>query len=82
MVPSRNIKKIVKKKYSVTFQDKKDWVNFTKRMGNLIDKDFNLENNNNNNNKNKKIKLQNKKKINKNKNKKMFFFEVHLVLGT
>ena len=33
------IKQIVKKKYPVTSKDKKDWITFTKRLGNIYDKD-------------------------------------------
>ena len=35
MVLSRNIKQIVKKKYTATFEDKKDWIDFTKRIDNI-----------------------------------------------
>ena len=34
MVLSRNIKQIVKKKYTATFEDKKDWIDFTKQIDN------------------------------------------------
>ena len=39
MVPSRNIKKIVKKKYTVPSKDKKDWMNFTKQIGDISPKE-------------------------------------------
>jgi len=34
----------VKKKYSATSQDKRDWINFTKKMGKVSNKDLDLEN--------------------------------------
>ncbi|RUA14469.1 MAG: DNA mismatch repair protein MutS [Alphaproteobacteria bacterium] len=33
------MKQIVKKKYPVTYKDKKDWITFTKRLENIYDKD-------------------------------------------
>jgi len=39
MVPSRDIKKIVKKKYVASSKDKKDWMNFTKQIGDILPKD-------------------------------------------
>ena len=39
MVFSRNIKQIVKKKYSVPQKDKKDWMDFTKKMDNIFVKE-------------------------------------------
>ena len=39
MVLSRDIKQIVRKKYSATPKDKKDWIAFTKRLENVYDKD-------------------------------------------
>ena len=35
MVLSRDIKQIVKKKYTATFKDKKDWIDFTKQIDNV-----------------------------------------------
>ena len=40
MVPSRNIKKIVKKKYTVSSKDKKDWMDFTKQIGDISPKEI------------------------------------------
>ena len=42
MVSSWYIKLIVKKKYSVSNKDKRDWLDFTKNLGNLYDKDINF----------------------------------------
>ena len=42
MVFSWYIKQIVKKKFSATFQDKKDWIAFTKESEKIYDKDANL----------------------------------------
>ena len=39
MVPSRDIKQIVKKRYFVTSKDEKDWNVFTKDMGNITVKE-------------------------------------------
>ena len=39
MVPSRDIKQIVKKRYFVTSKDKKDWNVFTEEMGNITVKE-------------------------------------------
>ena len=38
MVLSRDFKKIVKKKYVTSSKDKKDWMNFTKQIGNISPK--------------------------------------------
>ena len=35
MVLSRNIKQVVKKKYVASSKDKKDWIDFTKQIGNI-----------------------------------------------
>ena len=42
MVLSRDIKQIVKKKYVATFQDKKDWIDFTKQIDNINVKEVDL----------------------------------------
>ena len=42
MVLSRDIKQIVKKKYVATFQDKKDWIDFTKQIDNISVKEADL----------------------------------------
>ena len=42
MVSGWYIKLKVKKKYSVSNKDKRDWLDFTKKLGNLYDKDVNL----------------------------------------
>ena len=42
MVLSRDIKQIVKKKYVATFQDKKDWIDFTKQIDNIGVKEADL----------------------------------------
>ena len=46
MVLGRNIKQIVKKKYIASSKDKKDWIDFTKHIGNISPKeeDFLKEN--------------------------------------
>ena len=46
MVLGRNIKQIVKKKYIASSKDKKDWIDFTKHIGNISPKeeDFSKEN--------------------------------------
>ena len=46
MVLSRDFKKIVKKKYVTSSKDKKDWMNFTKQIGDISPKeaDFLQEN--------------------------------------
>ena len=41
----------MKKKYVTSSKDKSDWAKFTKKIGNLYDKDFNLTENNKYNNK-------------------------------
>ena len=57
MVFSRNIKQIVKKKYSVTPSDKKDWFDFTKNMGKINIKEEDFARSVNNKNKLKKLDL-------------------------
>ena len=42
MVFSRNIWQIVKKKYSVSPKDKKDWMNFTKNIGEISTKETDI----------------------------------------
>ena len=42
MVFSWDIKQIVKKKHLATFKDKKDWIAFTKQMGNINAKESDL----------------------------------------
>ena len=42
VVLSRDIKQIVKKKYVATFQDKKDWIDFTKQIDNISVKEADL----------------------------------------
>ena len=42
MVLSWDITEIVKKKGSISSQDKKDWINFTKQMGNIKAKESDL----------------------------------------
>jgi DNA-nicking Smr family endonuclease len=39
LVFNRNIKQIVKKKYLASPNDKKDWLNFTKKIGNISPKE-------------------------------------------
>ena len=39
MVLSRDFKKIVKKKYVTSSKDKKDWMNFTKQIGDISPKE-------------------------------------------
>ena len=39
MVLSRDIKQIVKKKYTATSKDKKDWIDFTKQIDNISAKE-------------------------------------------
>jgi len=39
MVLSRNIKQVVKKKYVASSKDKKDWIDFTKHIGNINPKE-------------------------------------------
>ena len=43
MVFNWYIKQVVKKKYSVSRKDKEDWVNFTKKINSVYDKDVNLD---------------------------------------
>ena len=42
MVFSWNIKQIVKKKYVASTKDKKDWTDFTKHIGNISPKEYDL----------------------------------------
>ena len=42
MVPSWDIKKIVKKKYVTSSKDKKDWIDFTKQIGDISPKEADL----------------------------------------
>ena len=42
LVLSRNVKQIVKKKYTVSFKDKKDWINFTEQIDNISAKEADL----------------------------------------
>ena len=42
MVFSWDIKQIVKKKHLATFKDKKDWIAFTKQMGNISAKESDI----------------------------------------
>ena len=57
MVPSWNIRQIVKKKNLVTETDINDWSTFTKKMGNIRPKDVYFENSNFNINSTKKLDL-------------------------
>ena len=57
MVFSWDIKQIVKKKHLATFKDKKDWIAFTKQMGNINAKEPDLLKKNVEINKVKKIDL-------------------------
>ncbi len=47
----------MKKKYSIKSKDQKDWMNFTAKMENVSDKEFNFSNQNDNQNKVKKLDL-------------------------
>ena len=47
----------MKKKYSASNKDKRDWLDFTKNLGNLYDKDFNILKKNKKTNLTKKIDL-------------------------
>ena len=47
----------MKKKYSVSIKDKKDWSEFTKELKNIYNKDINLEEKNNDKNKVKRLDL-------------------------
>ena len=47
----------MKKKYSASIEDEKDWATFTKELKNIYDKDSSLEERNKNNNKIRKIDL-------------------------
>ena len=47
----------MKKKYSASIEDEKDWATFTKELKNIYDKDSSLEDRNKNNNKIRKIDL-------------------------
>ena len=42
MVLSRDIQQIVKKKYTASFKDKKDWIDFTKQIDNIKAKEADL----------------------------------------
>lgn len=42
MVLSRDVKQIVKKKYTTSSKDKKDWINFTKQIDNIRPKEVDL----------------------------------------
>ena len=42
MVLSRDIKQIVKKKYTASSKDKKDWINFTRQIDNIRPKEADL----------------------------------------
>ena len=42
LVLSRNVKQIVKKKYIASSIDKKDWIDFTKQIGNIKPKEADL----------------------------------------
>ena len=42
VVLSRDIKQIVKKKYTATFKDKKDWIDFTNQIDNISAKEADL----------------------------------------
>ena len=42
MVPSWDIKKVVKKKYVTPSKDKKDWMDFTKQIGDISPKEADL----------------------------------------
>ena len=44
LVPSRNYKQIVKKKVFVSSKDKQDWLEFTKNLSNLPNKDLDFPN--------------------------------------
>ena len=47
----------MKKKYSASIKDEKDWATFTKELKNIYDKDSSLEDRNKNSNKIRKIDL-------------------------
>ena len=42
LVLSRDTKQIVKKKYTASFKDKKDWIDFTKQIDNISTKETDL----------------------------------------
>ena len=42
LVLSRDIQQIVKKKYTASFKDKKDWIDFTKQIDNIIPKEVDV----------------------------------------
>ena len=75
MVPSWDIKKIVKKKYSVKSKDKKDWDIFTKQMGNISAKKSDLFNENVQINKVRKLDLHGFSLAEANKKVKIFIIE-------
>ena len=75
MVPSWDIKKIVKKKYVTPPKDKKDWDVFTKQMGDISPKESDLLKENIEINKVKKLDLHGSSLIEANKIVKKFIIE-------
>ena len=75
MVFSRHIKEIVKKKYSASAKDKKDWVAFTKQIGNIEPKKADLSRQNTKINKMRKLDLHGLSLIEANKIVKKFIIE-------
>ena len=75
MVFSWNIKQIVKKKYTATFKDKKDWIDFTKQIDNVGPKEVDLLQENIQTNKIPKLDLHGYSLIESNKIVKKFIIE-------
>jgi len=75
VVLSRDIKLIVKKKYTATFKDKKDWIDFTKQIGDISAKEADLEQENIQTNKVPKLDLHGFSLTESNKIVKKFIIE-------
>ena len=75
MVLGWNIKQVVKKKYTATFQDKKDWIDFTKKIDNVDAKEVDSLQQNIQTNKVPKLDLHGYSLIESNKIVKKFIIE-------
>ena len=75
MVLSRDIQQIVKKKYTASFKDKKDWIDFTQQIGNISAKEADLLQENKQTNKVPKLDLHGSSLTESNKMVKKFVIE-------
>ena len=75
MVLSRDIQQIVKKKYTASFKDKKDWIDFTQQIGDISAKEADLVQENKQTNKVPKLDLHGSSLTESNKMVKKFVIE-------